>query len=545
MEPVVVKKIRQGSQPKFEPKVQPAHQDSRSAESEPLDREPKSKREIFHISRKWPLSGSKKKVPAPSGLVGSGERERELQPGKAQRGGGPGLESADRPRETSDSELEKLNSIERTAHLVEAHEKIKELEAEVRSLHKERDQARKLNNDLLKALPPDVKGRVLEGISTRSSPDPTKHQKEVYEALELLNKPSRKLEDENTILRVRLDEVEFNLKTKSQECDDTIGSLERLEEENKTLSTQLSEARKQEAEASIEQSRIRKELNRIVQDKATTLAVLDAYYADDIYFQKQFSTLRSSIKDWASRAFGSILPTKNRPPASSVTVLSRISKDWETYMDSDIHRTSFIQAYVWEFLLRTVFGGEYWELPSSSIKHTKNVTDKNPRDNSSENQKLYRDLRSAEARFAVPVGTEAQAKRKITASGLHQHLDDLITPIQFWSVMGDTQSRHFALQIVTDAILLDIRALQQKAEFVTLGMGGLWQKNGGLYASNMMEIRYGKQGSHKEQLVCLVSSPLLGKKSDSQGRAYDQMAVIEKAQVDVDVPRKKRSFLPT
>lgn len=108
--------------------------------------------------------------------------------------------------------------------------------------------------------------------------------------------------------------------------------------------------------------------------------------------------------------------------------------------------------------------------------------------------------------------------------------------------MGETQSQRFALQILTDAILLDVRALQQKADFVFLGAQQLWHMNGGMYAPDLMELRYGKQGSQKEQIVALVPVPMLGKRGDSQGRNYDRMTVIEKALVDVDVPRKKRAY---
>ncbi|KAH6720381.1 hypothetical protein BKA61DRAFT_570054 [Leptodontidium sp. MPI-SDFR-AT-0119] len=616
---------RQGSPPRSESKSKKGaalkkpgsrQEDSNSSKSEPVDRESKSKKEAFHITRKWPLSGLKKKATESPNSVKPGDHNVQyIKPHRGRRSSSDNarhqIEShkddsqadAHLPQQSTASPLQQATIDEtqggdiqsqpessisglrqdlRASRLLSeslrdrikeletgdraaqglAQQRIQQLEGELKSLYDERDEARKLNDDLLESLPPDLKKRIQEGITTKSRPDPTQHQKDVLEAFELhkyrttivgpLDRQSHdrrnytwKLESEINMLNYRLESVEFDLKNKIQECDDTNGSLERLEHENETLATELTQSRRQRAETSRERSRVRKELNRVVQDKATTLAVLDAYFYDDAYFKRQFSSLRSTIKDWANRAFSSILPSKNKPPASSVTELTRISKDWEAYIDSDVHRATFVQAFVWDFLLLRVFGGTFWELPSSSEQYIKSLEEKSPRgtkDSSPENKKLYHEWRSAGARYAVPAGSEAQLKEKITASGLHQQIRDLLNPLQFWSVMGETQSQRFALQILTDAILLDVRALQQKADFVFLGAQQLWHMNGGMYAPDLMELRYGKRGSQKEQIVALVPVPMLGKRGDSQGRNYDRMTVIEKALVDVDVPRKKRAY---
>lgn len=160
----------------------------------------------------------------------------------------------------------------------------------------------------------------------------------------------------------------------------------------------------------------------------------------------------------------------------------------------------------------------------------------------SENHKLYHDWRSAGARYAVPTGTENQFKQKIASSGIHEQCRALANPLQIWSEMGETQSHGFVLQIITDAIILDFRMLQQKAYFMLSGAKEFEKSSDGRYDPALMEIRYGKDPSQKSRVV-LVVAPLLLKKGDLQGQNYDVGVVIERAQVDIEAPKGKRSYL--
>ena len=109
--------------------------------------------------------------------------------------------------------------------------------------------------------------------------------------------------------------------------------------------------------------------------------------------------------------------------------------------------------------------------------------------------------------------------------------------------MGETQSVSFALKIITDAIVLDLKMLQQKAFFVLLGANELEQYNHSQYDPSVMEIRYGKDPTPKSQSIVLVVAPLLLKRGNSRGQNYDATVVIEKAEVDTETPKGKRSYL--
>jgi hypothetical protein len=110
-----------------------------------------------------------------------------------------------------------------------------------------------------------------------------------------------------------------------------------------------------------ERDRVRKELDRVVQQLASQ-ASLDIYHFDDLHFQSQFSLLRGSIKDWAHRAFSNGQFTSDRRiNLAAEKVLDSISTHWEIYMYTDEHRPTIVQAFVWTYLIKTVFGGRVWE----------------------------------------------------------------------------------------------------------------------------------------------------------------------------------------
>ena len=132
----------------------------------------------------------------------------------------------------------------------------------------------------------------------------------------------------------------------------------------------VDEAIRERNQAMGEQVRLRSEMNRLVTQVASEKATVDVYYCDDPYFRRQFSNLGAGVKDWAICAF-SALPTKGtrRIPSTLCHSFESVSKYWDLYMESNEHRPSFVQAYVWAYLLDEVFGGRFWEATSSSQRY--------------------------------------------------------------------------------------------------------------------------------------------------------------------------------
>jgi protein-tyrosine-phosphatase len=189
----------------------------------------------------------------------------------------------------------------------------------------------------------------------------------------------RSLEKENDDYRHELEANKVDLKIKTHECTELSQHLGILGKEVIVKSEQINRIRKEQTEAPRELDRVRKELDRVVLHMATEVALVDPYYFDDAYFQRQFSSLRSNIKNWANRAFSTSSKTKKKCPQSTAEEFGLISKDWEIYMGSDAHRPSFVQAYVWNFLFSRVLGGRFLELPSSSDTYTRRLEKKIPR----------------------------------------------------------------------------------------------------------------------------------------------------------------------
>ena len=110
--------------------------------------------------------------------------------------------------------------------------------------------------------------------------------------------------------------------------------------------------------------------------------------------------------------------------------------------------------------------------------------------------------------------------------------------------MGKAQSNGMLLKILKEAVQLDINMQQQRASFVLLGAAELWKQSKGLYDPSTMEVRLGKiSNGKKEKFMELLIAPLLLKSGTSDGRNYTATVIIEKAQVDIDVPSKKHKGL--
>jgi hypothetical protein len=142
--------------------------------------------------------------------------------------------------------------------------------------------------------------------------------------------------------------------------------LHSLEQDNQGLSRQLDTLKEQGRKLTNENERLRQQLNRLVQQAASQNTTVDPYHFDDPYFRKQFGVLRSSIKDWAIRAFSTSQSKVGRKQLVTVQKeFEAISKDWCTYMDSDEHRPAFVQAFVWDYLTLWVFGAKVWGPPAT------------------------------------------------------------------------------------------------------------------------------------------------------------------------------------
>jgi hypothetical protein len=150
-------------------------------------------------------------------------------------------------------------------------------------------------------------------------------------------------------LKSELAEARSELQRRLQESDD-----------------QVARVQNQRDQVINERDRVRKELDRVVQQLASQTS-LDVYHFDDVYFQSQFSVLRGNIKDWAHRAFSNGQFTSDRRINLVATkIFDSISTHWESYMYSDEHRSTIVQAFVWIYLLTKVFGGRFWETSTAA-----------------------------------------------------------------------------------------------------------------------------------------------------------------------------------
>lgn len=145
--------------------------------------------------------------------------------------------------------------------------------------------------------------------------------------------------------------------------DQMMSELQKRVEESEDKVAELQEEREKVAE---ERDRVRTQLNRVVQQLASHTS-LDVYYFDDMYFKTQFSALRGNIKKWAHLAFSTGAFTSKRGISpKAYQILSSISSNWDSYMYSNEHRSTIVQAFVWAFLVTRTFGGRFWEPKSDA-----------------------------------------------------------------------------------------------------------------------------------------------------------------------------------
>jgi hypothetical protein len=105
--------------------------------------------------------------------------------------------------------------------------------------------------------------------------------------------------------------------------------------------------------------------------------------------------------------------------------------------------------------------------------------------------------------------------------------------------MGRTQSYATLLKIIKEAVQLDLKMQQQKANFLLWGAAQLRKRNQVLYDPKLMEVRFGEV-SKRTQYMELLIAPVLLKQGNADGRYYSDYVIIEKAQVDIAVPTQKR-----
>lgn len=161
-----------------------------------------------------------------------------------------------------------------------------------------------------------------------------------------------------------------------------------------------------------------------------------------------------------------------------------------------------------------------------------------------EYQKLYHEWRSAGAKLAAPIGTEQQVVNKYATARIDRVVKALSEPLDTWCTMGKTQSNDSLQKILVDAILLDLKMQQQRAFFILLGAKDVLSMNDGRFDASTMEVRFGKLSkSQKDRYMVLLTAPLMLKRGNSDGQDYKKPIVIEKAQIDIELPKKKRQYL--
>lgn len=156
---------------------------------------------------------------------------------------------------------------------------------------------------------------------------------------------------------------------------------------------------------------------------------------------------------------------------------------------------------------------------------------------------MYHEWRSAGARLAAPYGTENHAIATVGSARLTRAVDAIRDTLAPWSTMGKSQSCDMLLGILRDAVKLDLKMQQQKSYFALLGARELTKEYNCLFNPNTMEIRLGKTPKGpSEREFQLVIAPLLLKRGNSEGQEYNTVVEIEKAQVDIELPKKKKRY---
>lgn len=153
---------------------------------------------------------------------------------------------------------------------------------------------------------------------------------------------------------------------------------------------------------------------------------------------------------------------------------------------------------------------------------------------------LYHKSRYAGARYAVPKGQEKEIIEAVGTARITRYAEAIWKNLEMWSAatMNATQARDMLQKILYDTVALDLQMQQQKAFFSLTGATEFSRAPNGLqYEPANMEIRHGKvSNSGRPQNMCLLITPLLVKWGKSDGTDYGTSLVMERAQVDIEVP---------
>lgn len=102
--------------------------------------------------------------------------------------------------------------------------------------------------------------------------------------------------------------------------------------------------------------------------------------------------------------------------------------------------------------------------------------------------------------------------------------------------MAKTQSCETVERTVADTVILDLETQQRKTYFKLLGA----KPHNGSYDPSIMEIRNGKVSATRSMVLLITLA--LSKTRNSEGQDYRTRAIIEKAQVDIEIPTSKKSY---
>ncbi|KAF4633011.1 hypothetical protein G7Y89_g5119 [Cudoniella acicularis] len=356
------------------------------------------------------------------------------------------------------------------------------------------------------------------------------------------------LRDENNgkvaSINRELECITSELEAKRQET----GQVPRLAEQNHKLRADVDRLRDERDTEMKEANRLRIDLDWFVQQKASEAAPVDLYHFDDTFFARQFSVLRGDIKNWATRGF-SLDTTKVWVPESMQNSFASVTPHWQEYMASNEHRPAFVQAFVWKYLLYSVFRRRVWE---TNGEYASALLDEyfNATGTQTEMLKLCHEWRSIGARLAALPGMETKTVERKALARISRAVEAIGDPLKQWLTMDKTQAYEMLQKTIKSAVVLDLQMQQQKAFFGLFGAQHLSQNiRQGLgsrhavieYSDDTMDIRYGKLRAGRPAQVALFIAPLLRRVGSPDGRTYDSSLVIENAQVDVEAPSRSRA----
>lgn len=370
--------------------------------------------------------------------------------------------------------------------------------------------------------------------------------------ISLLRTETDSLSKDNAALKNQIAELQAQCEDQKEQLPDFDQSQPTAELNAQALNAELAVLRPEHMEAIKEVDRLREQLNRLLEQRLSEITVVDPYYFDDPYFKRQFSYLRGSIKELANRAFSSeITNIKRKLPEALERRLEAVCDHYDLYLKSAEHRPSFIQAFIWAFLLKHIFGQKLWEPSSAMTNRIETQKFHRKAGYDPELRRLFHQHRYAAARHAAPRGTEAQVIESWATQRIDRAIKDIRDSLEMWCspAISKAQSGEKLRNILKSAVSLDLTIHQQKAEFEIFGAAqlvsvyNLKTPYNIIYTPTTMEARLGSVSERgDEQRVELFITPVLMKRGNADGQDYERNIVLEKAEVDLDRPRGKRSF---